>query len=494
MERNENNDWKHIEDFHFDVSHLSDQDVEDFIVFHTLAKHALKESMTKDDSYDKDYFFEGKKGDSTSTIALDLVEVQPCGGDLPPFNFPEIDWIEFKDLPSNYNDTSTEDWKEYYKQGGDDLAFVDIRYNVKDNEDKRTYVVNVGEVYDDNAEVALGELMKSYKQDIEFNEETGEVIFNEEVPFPKDYWMPIPNEEYSRIGYLDNSVKDEEITWDNEKGSITVNGKALNPTDKVYWCPTKYDSAFNIGNIGIGMDFIDIKTYGDAGQVQINGKDLVAKLTDVIYKGEFISDPKGIEVIDEMIYIASVMAGNIMIDCEDPRKEDEILNYLSKFDLNTKQLAKQLLTHGTLSYEKVYRTDGNAVIDLKRVEPNQNVMNRVDLNFYPNDELNSYSDMMHIAYFELGLHKFDYTLNCSITNASYVEHEYYPNLAQQAFIKQSFLESNYFNISDSAKDIISNSYENNRFVDMLQASIIEFYYDVIRSDERFKYYNFSLYA
>jgi hypothetical protein len=211
----------------------------------------------------------------------------------------------------------------------------------------------------------------------------------------------------------------------------------------------------------------------------------------------------------EMIHLISQNITTPVIKCEDSELEDSIVNHLRRFDLNTKKLVQKLLNEGTIAYERIFNTEYSEVIGLSEI---QSDLLRKDSNlwkygygvfqrnllqdqisliqFYPNDEFESYREMMDCLYEAYDLEKEPYKLNCGIWNSYQDFLDVTPTFRQKAFIKKSFIEDRYFNVSND--ETIDNEESFDTFLRLLEKTVAEFYEDLIRANSRFRNEYFSI--
>jgi len=300
------------------------------------------------------------------------------------------------------------------------------------------------------------------------------------------------DESLFKFGYKDYAAKARNI----KPTSMKLNVKDLPSKGKFY--------DFNSVDINYGIDAgeeinkILEDYYNNTNINNINYQ--------TVYK---YNDKEEISLIQQMTFLISSMINNPTIVCEDSSKKDNILNYLSCFDINTKNLANNLLNKGSLAYEKIYN-DYENIVGLNEINynslkyksndifiQNEKEYKRVLLkdqlsiiSFYPNDEFKSYKDMMEEFYNSFNLNKDEFKLMC-IKDSNTTNNEY-PSFCQSAFIKKSFIDCKHFNIVDNLDNEINNSDDFTFLLDCIQKEISYFYTDLIKSDKRFVNYNFKI--
>lgn len=297
------------------------------------------------------------------------------------------------------------------------------------------------------------------------------------------------------VNLINETSFQSEIKWDQSLGTLSF-GELPNQIKKTY-------------NIPIGkIDHNDAKKfisemmsdsfYFDEGQGTINYElmsDRESRKYDYIYQ---IREKN---IVDDMIDAISNLANHApIVICEDPTKEEEIEKFISNIRIDQKELVKELLENGSISYEKCFNCTYDSLIGLRKLEKSRltkvgNVYNYgndeiltndniINLDFYPNEEFDSYRNMMEKLMID---YKIDSNLKCSFDNVLFAE-TLYTGPYLDFFIKKSFVPRYMFNVNESDESLNIDSFYN-----LLENTIFEFYENLIRSNEKFRYYNFSLF-
>lgn len=321
--------------------------------------------------------------------------------------------------------------------------------------------------------------LEKYKDAVEWNEETGEVKIdgNKQIQYEKEIWLPTKQ---------DDTVETRTFTVPVGKKTSEEAKRDLANLIKQYQEELTFDDTSGLLNYEVKYDYVS---------------------RDDKYNF-YVERRESKEITQQMIYLISSMISYPTIMCEDEDLEDSIMRLVSSFDLNTRKLVQKLLNEGTIAYERLFDARCSNVIglreiqtDLLRCESNiwkhgygaferHLLRDQVSLiQFYPNDEFESYAEMMDCLYEAYDLDKEDYKLNCYDVNGL-EDYSIPASFRQKAFIKKSFIEDRYFNVAN--EDSIDNEESFDTFLNLLEGTIAEFYENLIRADERFRKEEFSI--